>query len=286
MKILILGAKGMLSHDLMACFSDYQPIGWDIDEIDITNQDEVMQKISQQQPEIVINAAAYTDVDGAEKNRDLAKKVNAEAVGYLAAVCQKIRAVLIHYSTDYVFRGDKKQGYKETNQATYPLNFYGQSKLLGEQKLLSYKLQVTSGFYLIRTAWLFGPWANPGQHKNFVETVLKLAQEKDEIKVVDDQFGSPTYTYDLALATKNLLENKYPFGIYHLTNSGVTNWFGFAREIIKLAGLKTKISPCSTNEFPRLAKRPRYSILLNTKFPLLRSWQEALKDYIKVKNQR
>jgi len=279
MDILILGAKGMFGHDLMAVFNDSQPIGWDIEEIDITQRDEVFRKIADLSPKVIINAAAYTDVDNAETNQDLAQKVNAEAVGYLTEVCQKIKAIFIHYSTDYVFEGGRKEGYIENNIPQNPVNFYGKSKLLGEKKIINSQLN----YYLIRTAWLFGPKSNPCQHKNFVETILKLSQGKNEIKVVNDQFGSPTYTYDLALATKNLLEKKFPFGIYHLTNDGVTNWYEFAKEVVKLADLKTQILPCSTDEFPRPAKRPKYSILLNTKYPKLRKWEEALKDYLVVR---
>lgn len=279
MKILILGASGMLGHDLMAIFRDYQPTGWDIDEIDITNQNEVIQKIDRQKPEIVINAAAYTDVDGAETNRDLARKVNAEAVGYLAEICQKIKAILIHYGTDYVFHGDQKSGYKENDKPENPVNFYGQSKLEGEKKILNLSNNGLQ-FYIIRTSWLFGPKSNSHQHKNFVDTILKLGRKKTEFKVVNDQFGKPTYTFDLARATEQLLSEKYPFGIYYLTNEGVASWYEFAKKIIDLAKSMTKIAPCLTAEFPRPAKRPRYSILINKKFPPLRSWKEALRDYL------
>ncbi|MGB9680699.1 MAG: dTDP-4-dehydrorhamnose reductase [Patescibacteria group bacterium] len=282
-KILILGAKGMLGHDLMAVFEDHQPTGWDINEIDITNKDDVFKKIGTLNPEIIINAAAYTDVDGAEKNKELAMRVNREAVGYLAEICVQNNIILVHYSTDYVFHGNKKEGYKEEDIPEDPVNFYGQSKLLGEKEIKDCKLKIENfKYYLIRTAWLFGPKSNPHQHKNFVDTILKLAQERKEIKVVDDQFGSPTYTYDLARATKELIEKNYPSGIYHLTNSGMTNWYQFAKKIVKLSGLKTKILPCSSKEFLRPAKRPKYSFLVNTKFPKMRFWQEALSDYLNL----
>ncbi|MCH7758841.1 dTDP-4-dehydrorhamnose reductase [Patescibacteria group bacterium] len=282
MRILILGHQGMLGHDLMAVFSNDQPMGWDTEQIDITDQDQVVKKIGKLNPEIVINAAAYTDVDQAETNQALALKVNATAVGYLAKFCAGHNIILVHYSTDYVFGHANSQGVQESDQPAPPLNFYGQSKRLGEQKILNLGSK-TSGlkYYLIRTAWLFGPKANPHQHHNFVDAILKLAQEKNEIKVVDDQFGSPTYTNDLALATKKLLANKYPSGIYHLTNSGVINWHQFAQEIIKLAKLKTNVISITSQEFPRPAQRPQYSILRNTKFPLLRPWTKALEDYLK-----
>lgn len=292
MKILILGARGMLGQDLAKVFFDKKPILWDIDELDIANKEQVFKKISEIQPKIVINSAAYTEVDGAETDRESALKINAEAVGYLAETCQKIKAIFIHYSTDYVFDGEKKQGYTEDEQPEKSVNFYGYSKFLGEQKILSLKSKVRDlKFYLIRTSWLFGPsGTDPKQGKSFISQILKISQEKsppkadpslvEEIKVVNDQFGKSTYTLDLAQTTKKLIEKKYPSGIYHLVNEGAASRYQVAQKIIELVGLKTKVIPCSSQEFPRPAKRPKYGILVNTKFPQLRNWQEALKDYI------
>lgn len=275
-KILIIGAKGMLGNDLIKIFKDQNLILWDKEEIDITNENLVNTKIVQLKPEIIINVAAYTDVDRCETNQDLAMKVNGYAIKYIAQVCKKIGAILIHISTDYVFHGDKKDGYKEDDIPQNPLNVYGKSKLLGEKLLL----KIQPKFYLIRTSWLYGHYG-----KNFVDTILKIAKEKIEkkeknIKVVNDQHGSPTYTLDLAKKIKEILELEKPFGIYHITNSENCTWYDFALEILKISNTKIKVEPCSTKDFPRPALRPEYSILLNTKLSQMRSWKEALKEYL------
>jgi len=276
MKVLILGARGMLAQDLAYIFKKEKPILWDKEELDITNQTLVEKKIKEAQPEIVINAAAYTDVEGAEKNKETAFQINAEAVGYLAEAVKNTNAILVHYSTDYVFGQEKKNGYTEDEKPLRPLNAYGESKLAGEKKILSCR---DLKYYLIRTAWLFGP-SSGGEYKNFIRTILRLAQEKEKIRVVNDQWGKPTYTLDLAQATYSLLSKKMPFGIYHLTNESKTTWYELAREIGRIKGFKEKIFPCQSKEYPTLAKRPRYAVLINSKGPCLRNWKEALKEYL------
>lgn len=284
-KILILGAKGMLGSDLCFVFKKEKPICWDYKDLDITDRKKVRTKIKKLNFSIVINAAAYTNVEMAEKKFSLAKKVNAQAVKNLAEVCAEIGAIFVHYSTDYVFNGKKKNGYREDDSPENPVNKYGLSKLLGEKEIIKCKLENENfKYYLIRTSWLFGSKTEPHQHKNFVETILKLAKEKKELKVVNDQFGKPTYTYDLAIATKELINKRMLFGIYHLTNEGVTTWYKFAKEIIKISRLKTKIKPCKSSQYKTIAKRPKYSILINSKFPKLRSWKLALKEYLNLKN--
>lgn len=278
MKTLILGAKGMLGHELAKAFLDFKPFLWDLDEIDITSETQVKEKISDLAPELIINAAAYTNVDACETNEALATKVNGQAVGYLANVAAKIGAVLVHFSTDYVFDGTKKEGYKE-DDAPNPINAYGRSKLSGEQMLK--QVQHDAGnftYYIIRTAWLYGVHG-----KNFVETMLALAEKGEPIKVVDDQIGSPTYAVDLAKATRELVESKKSSGIYHRTNAGQTSWYWFAKEIFTVFNRQVDLSPCASSEYPLPAKRPEYSVLQNTKLSEMRSWQEALKDY---KNNR
>ena len=272
-KILILGAHGMLGRELLEVFQNYNPIGWDKDEIDITDNLQVKQKISELKPEVVINAAAYTDVDDCEKNKELALKVNGNAVGYLAEICKEINAVLIHYSTDYVFYGDNEKGYNETDEPANPVNVYGQSKLLGE-KLLREK---SNKYYLIRTSWLFGRYG-----KNFVDTILRLAKEKNQLKIVNDQYGKATYALDLAKRTKEILESEKSFGIYHITNEGIVSWYDFAKKILETADINKEIKPCFSKDFPTPAERPRFSILINTKVPLMRKWEETLKDYLSV----
>lgn len=273
MKILIIGAKGMLGHDLVAEFEkDHEVIGEDIDKIDITREDEVNKKIVQLKPDIVINAAAFTDVDGCESNKEICMKVNGQGVGYLAKACSKLGIILVHYSTDYVFDGKKKEGYKEGDKPN-PINIYAQSKALGEKELAKF----TDKYYLIRSSWLYGK-----QGKNFVETMLNLAKEGDKIEVVNDQFGKPTYTRDLAKRTREIAEEKKDFGIYHVTNEGTTSWYEFTKKIFKLAGIDIEVKPVATEHFPRPAKRPKYSALINTKLPKMRSWEDALKDYLTI----
>ncbi len=280
MNVLILGAKGMLGKELAKVFADDKPTLWDIDEIDITDPNQVNGKVSALSPELIINAAAYTNVDACEENEALATRVNGEAVGYLADVAARLGATLAHYSTDYVFDGSKKEGYAE-GDAPNPINAYGRSKLAGERAIVKASKPLTRALplscYLIRTAWLYG---HAG--KNFVETMLSLAEKGGPIKVVDDQIGSPTYATDLAQATRELVESKAESGIYHRTNGGVTSWYGFAKAIFEVYGKRVDLSPCKTSEYPRPAKRPAYSVLQSTKLLPLRAWQEALTDYHKA----
>lgn len=246
-------------------------------ELDVCDYQKLAKKFVEIRPELVINCTAYTAVDEAEKNRDLAFRINAGAVGELAKLCKKIDAVLIHFSTDYVFDGRKADGYKE-DDLTGPINVYGESKLAGE-KLLKENLQK---FYLIRTSWLFGK-----NGKNFVDTMLKFGENavknNTELKVVNDQIGSPTYTHDLVKAViGNFVENnsKLPFGIYHLTNSGICSWYDFAKKIFEIKKMSVRILPVTIDQFPRTAKRPSYSILLNSKLPASRPWSEAVEAYL------
>ena len=270
MKTLIIGAKGMLGHELALAFIKDKPFLWDIDEIDITDQKQVQEKIADLSPELIINAAAYTNVDACETNEALATHVNGEAVGFLAQTAAEIGATLAHYSTDYVFDGSKKEGYLEDDKPA-PINAYGRTKLAGEFKVQSSKLK---DWYIIRTAWLYGL-----RGKNFVETMLALAERGGPIKVIDDQIGSPTYAPDLAQATRDLVESKKPSGIYHRTNAGQTSWYGFAKEIFTVFNKQVDLSPCATSQYPIPAKRPAYSVLRSTKLPAIRAWPEALTTY-------
>ncbi|MDO8557809.1 MAG: dTDP-4-dehydrorhamnose reductase [bacterium] len=278
-KLLIIGAKGMLGRALTGSFSDWELVCWDKEEIDITRESEVRKKISKFVPSVIVNAAAFTDVDACETNRELALAVNGRAVEYLAKAAREINATLVHYSTDYVFDGKNINGYAEDDEPQNPVNTYGESKLLGEQSLKS-----ASGlqYYLIRTSWLFGE-----RGKNFVRTMLDLGRTKERFSVVNDQHGKPTYAEDLAQATRKLIEKSYPAGTYHLVNEPATTWYDFAKEIFDADAAKNpgankpEIIPCDSSVFPRPAKRPLYSALKNTKFPLLRPWREALAEYLK-----
>lgn len=234
-----------------------------------------MARISELRPTHIINAAAYTAVDGAEADRDSAFAVNESAVRTIALAAKAVDATLVHYSTDYVFPGSKKEGYSEDKMPGPAVNVYGESKLEGERALE----EIAPTYYLVRTAWLYGP-----NGKNFVNTMLARGAEADAtFRVVNDQRGCPTYTKDVALFTKVLLdepERNTP-GIYHAVNSGVASWYEFAQEIFRIAGMDVRVEPVATDEFPRPARRPQYSVLKQTKGPPLRAWQEALDDYIK-----
>lgn len=278
MKIVIIGAKGMLGHALMNTFRKFNPMGWDLDDLDITNQSQVRKKITALKPNLIINAAAYTNVDKAQEETDLAFKVNARGVRNLALAAGEIGAMLIHYSTDYVFSGDSPEGYKESDTPKQAVNIYGESKRAGEIEMLSLMNANKVKGYLIRSSWLFGP-----DGKNFTQTIISLYKTSPELKVVNDQWGKPTYTFDLADATKKLIDNRYQFGIYHLTNEPKTNWYEFAKGIVAIKfgnDSQKQIIPVDSQAFPRPAKRPRYSILLNTKGPKMRPWKKALKEYI------
>ncbi|HBB02906.1 MAG: dTDP-4-dehydrorhamnose reductase, RfbD, dTDP-4-dehydrorhamnose reductase [Candidatus Peregrinibacteria bacterium GW2011_GWF2_38_29] len=275
MKVLILGANGMLGHDLMEVFgtdkASYQVSGTDKDVLDITDSAQIDAYFDENKPEIVINAAAYTAVDDCEKNEDLASLINGEAVRLLARKCKQINATFIHISTDYVFDGEKTGGYKEDDEVD-PMNAYGRSKLLGEASVQ----KDCDKYYLIRTSWLYGRHG-----KNFVDTMIALANAgKVPLRVVNDQRGKPTYSKDLAKHIKLLIESNAEFGTYHFSNENDVTWYEFAKDIFSVANINVEVLPVTSEEFPRPAKRPHISTLINTKFPLMRAHTEALKDYL------
>lgn len=264
MKVVILGSSGMLGSDLVKAYFDHEVIAFSREELDIT-QKEDLEKIRECKPDVVLNAAAYTAVDIAEIHEEVAFLVNADAVLSLAKLCEELSCTFIHFSTDYVFDGKKEFYYEES--VPKPLSVYGRSKAKGEEHTLSH------GGYVIRTSWLYG------DGENFVKTILDLASKKNELTIVDDQIGSPTYTKDLAKATLGILEKES--GVYHVTNAGFCSWYDFANEIARLKHLKAKILPIPSSELKRPAKRPKRSVLKNTKIEPLRSWQEALAEYLK-----
>jgi len=275
MKILLLGARGMLGSDLQDVFADWDLTALDQSDIDITDAAAVQERVAAVAPELIINAAAYTAVDDAEEHREAAFAVNAEGVRNVAMAAKEAGARLVHYSTDYVFAGTDEAGYAEDDAPGPAVNVYGESKLAGEQALA----EVGPEYFLLRTAWLYGKHG-----KNFVETMLRLGTERDELRVIDDQHGSPTYTKDVAEATRDLVTGEYAPGVYHAVNSGSTTWYGFASKIFELAGLGVKVVPITSAEYPLPARRPQYSILQNTKGPELRTWEEALGDYLSSRN--
>jgi len=286
MKILILGAKGNLGQQLVKVFAaGNEVIAWDRGEIDITDRELILKKMGDLKPELVINAAAYNAVDKCEaddEEYDLAKKINIDGPKFLAEACLKTGATLIHYSTDYVFDGRKKAGYLETDEPK-PINRYGETKFHGEKRILELS---GSGlkWYLIRTSKLFGPKGESELAKpSFFDIMLELSKTKKQLEAVDEELSCFTYTPDLARATKELYESDRGYGIYHLTNSGRATWYEAAVELFKLKNIKIKVNAITSQELKRPAKRPASSVLLNTKFEQLRSWREALNEYLNKK---
>ncbi len=281
MRVLILGKNGMLGQDMVRVFHDQDIIAFDQKDLDITDRDKVFEQFMTVQPDVVINCTGYTNVDKAEEEEEKANEINGYAVGVLAQACREVDATLVHFSTDYVFRGDKKKGYGEEDP-TDPINAYGRSKSLGEKlmidemEMLDELSTIEGHYFLIRTSWLFGHHG-----KNFVDTMLELGKTKKQLRVVDDQHGRPTFTLDLCEQIKwLLLSREYPSGIYHITNSGTTSWYKFAKKIFELAKIDIDVVACASEEFPRPAPRPQYSALLNNKLPALRPWEDALKAYL------
>ncbi|PKL36797.1 dTDP-4-dehydrorhamnose reductase [Candidatus Peregrinibacteria bacterium HGW-Peregrinibacteria-1] len=257
-KILITGGSGMLGQEFAAALSGYDVASLGREELDLTVRESVLGKVGELSPDFVINCAAYTDVDGSEDQPQLAFDINAKAVGYLADACEKVGAVLIHFSTDYVFDGEKEDGYDETDVPS-PINVYGESKLHGEIAAL----QNCSSAYVIRTSWLY---ADHG--KNFKQTMLRLADERNEVRVVADQVGCPT---DVKLVVewveKHVLSRDVvlEYGVYHVAGDKAMSWAEFAREIFKNHGKDVAVLDISAEEFGAKAKRPRVSILRSVK---------------------
>ena len=271
-KVLVTGAKGMLGKDLCPILEDsgYEVIETDIDTMDITDIFSVNSSIEKHKPDVVIHCAAYTNVDGAEADKDTAEKINSAGTENIAKICAKYDAELVYISTDYVFDGKKSEAYLPYDEPN-PLNEYGLTKLKGEQAVQKY----CEKYYIVRTSWLYGIHG-----KNFVETMISLAQTKKELNVVDDQIGCPTWTVELANAILKILDAG-EYGIYHACGSGSTSWCGFAKKIFELENIDVNIQPCATEEFPRPARRPKYSVMDNGK--LCRKWETALKDYLMLR---
>ncbi|BAW30894.1 MAG TPA: dTDP-4-dehydrorhamnose reductase [Methanothermobacter sp.] len=272
MKIFITGATGMLGNDLVKVLSREHEII--TKRVDITILDKILDIIKRTKPDLIIHAAAFTDVDAAESKRDQAYKVNVLGTRNVTLASSETEAPILYISTDYVFDGEKKRGYHEFDKPN-PINFYGKTKYLGEL----YIKDLTNRFYIVRTSWLFGKHG-----KNFVKTMLKLAEEKENIQVVKDQIGSPTYTRDLAEAIGELIK-KPAYGTYHITNSGHCSWYEFAKKIFKAANIDINLEAVDSQEFHRPAKRPKCSILKNYNWkmeglPPLRDYTEALLDYL------
>ena len=277
MKILITGANGMLAKAVREKFKNEELILTDVAELDITNLEKVEQFVTNCNPDVIINCAAYTAVDKAEEDLELARKINATGPKNLAIASKKANCKLVHISTDYVFGGNLSldEIYKEDDKKA-PETVYGITKLEGEQAIIAN----CDEYYIFRTAWLYG------DGNNFVRTMLKLGKEKEELNVVADQHGSPTYAVDLADVIYQALAKNIPYGIYHTTNVGFTTWYEFTKEIFKMANISCKVNPVTSEEFVRPAKRPANSMMSKDKIMQagvnVPDWKEALERYLKI----
>lgn len=284
-KLALVGANGMLAKMVkMRAPAEYAVTSLARPDFDITDRNKVFSTLKSIQPDVIVNCAAYTNVDGCETNGDHAFKVNGDGPGYLAEAALELDAALVHISTDYVFPGDKTEPYVE-GDPTGPVSAYGRSKRAGEQAIVSSGL---AKYFILRTSWLYGPGGN-----NFVETILRLAREREELRIVADQQGSPTYTGDLAKAIFSLLasaKEKPIYGLYHFSNTGSCTWYEFADRIVSLArsnNLPVKVDslqPIRTEEYPLPAKRPAYSVFSKTKYEEVTGqtpphWHDSLMSY-------
>jgi dTDP-4-dehydrorhamnose reductase len=275
-RVLVTGAEGQLGSELVMFLkaSGYKVLGMGKSELDITNEDEVNKVVLQIKPEIIIHCAAYTQVDIAESQPDKAFLINAIGTRNIAIAAESIKAKLVYLSTDYIFDGSSTTPYHEFSPVS-PINIYGSSKLAGEMMVRDFH----SKFFIVRTSWVFGINGN-----NFVKTMLKLSKEKELLKVVHDQVGSPTYTADLSNRIVQIIEtNKY--GVYHVTNSGSCSWYEFAGEIFAQSNIVINLEACITDAFPRPAKRPKYSVLDHmglriNHFEAMPHWKNGLNRFL------
>ena len=283
MKILITGANGQLGRELTKLLNNHELLLSEIDTLDISDSDGVYSFIKKNKPSYVVNCGAYTAVDLCETNEEEAYKANAIGPKNLAMAIDEIGGTLIHISTDYVFDGDGKRDesekivpYVESDEPD-PKSAYGRTKLAGE----NFVRENLKKHYIIRTAWLYG------NGNNFVKTMIKLANENDKVTVVNDQFGSPTSTLELGKSIKHIIENdNLKYGVYHGTCEGSCSWYDFAKKIFEIKGIEVNLMPCTTEEFPRPAKRPKYSVLENKAFLenynyKYADWKDGILEYLK-----
>ena len=275
MKYLITGYKGQLGYDvkrelLKRGVSEENILPLDKDEMDITNREEVNKVVKEFAPNVIFHCAAWTAVDKAEDMEDACYNVNVVGTKNVVDASIEVGATTIYMSTDYVFDGTKEGLYTEEDKVN-PKSVYGRTKFLGEEEV-----RRNPKHFITRISWVFGINGH-----NFIRTMLKLSDNHSELNVVDDQIGCPTWTVDLADGILSLLDNSNEYGIYHICGSESTSWFGFAKEIFRLAKLNVNLVPCTTNEFPRPAKRPKYSVMDNA--GIMRNWKKALKEYIELR---
>ena len=275
MKVLVTGANGMLGQDLCPILEDAdfidEIVETDIENLDITNELQVKKIIKGESPDIVIHCAAYTNVDKAEDEKELSRKINVIGTENVAKACKSINAVMVLISTDYVFDGEKKDKY-QPNDEPNPINVYGKTKFEAEKAVQ----KICDKYYIVRTSWLYGHHG-----KNFVETMINLANDNKEIKVTDIQIGCPTWTVDLSEALCELIEEEAEYGIYHICGSGETSWYNFAKEIFKLTNINAKLLPCGDEGYKTKAKRPKYSVMENN--GVCDNWKKSLKSYLALR---
>lgn len=276
MKLLVTGVKGQLGYDVVkeAEKRGVEAVGVDIDEMDITDAKQVYEVITKGGYDAVVHCAAWTAVDKAEDMVEVCRKVNKEGTENIAHVCEALDIPIMYFSTDYVFNGQGSEPWKEYDERA-PLNVYGQTKYEGELAV-----EKLAKHFIIRIAWVFGKNGN-----NFIKTMLRLGKERGAVSVVNDQIGSPTYTYDLAKLVLDMIQSD-KYGTYHATNEGICSWYEFACEIFKQAGMNVEVTPVSSDEFPAKAKRPSNSRMSKTEldkngFDRLPTWQDALSRYLK-----
>ena len=278
MRVLVTGVKGQLGYDVVKELEKrgHTAIGVDIEEMDITCDEQVSRVIEESKVDGVIHCGAYTAVDGAEDHQELCMKVNATGTENIATVCKELDIKMIYISTDYVFNGEGENFWKPED-IREPLNVYGESKYQGELAVES----ILEKYFIVRIAWVFGENGN-----NFVKTMLRLAETRDELNVVNDQVGSPTYTADLAVLLVDMIESER-YGKYHATNEGLCTWYEFALQIFKQAGVEMMVHPVNSDAFPVKAKRPHNSRMDKSKleeegFSRLPTWKDALERYLKA----
>lgn len=277
MKVLVTGAKGQLGTDLMHELEKrgIEGIGVDVQEMDITDAEACRRVIKNSGADAVIHCAAYTAVDAAEDNVDLCRRINGEGTRNVAQACKEADVKLMYISTDYVFDGQGTRPW-EPDDERHPLNVYGQTKYEGELAVE----ELSDKYFIVRIAWVFGVAG-----KNFIKTMLRLGKERGAVSVVDDQIGSPTYTYDLARLLVDMIQTD-KYGRYHATNEGLCSWYEFAKEIFRQAGMDVPVTPVSSDQFPAKAARPSNSRLSKEKlsengFERLPAWQDALGRFLK-----
>ena len=278
MKILVTGVKGQLGYDVVQEGESrgLQMYGTDVDNMDITDAEQVRTVIISYRPDAVIHCAAYTAVDAAEDNQELCRRINVDGTRNIAEVCKELDIPMMYFSTDYVFNGQGENFWKEDDEKQ-PLNIYGQTKYDGELAVQ----ELVKKYFILRISWVFGVNGN-----NFIKTMLRVGPARGEVGVVADQIGSPTYTYDLAKLVIDMIQTD-KYGAYHVTNDGICSWYEFACEIFKQAGLDVRVNPLTTAEYPAKAARPFNSRMLKEKltsagFHILPSWQDAVARYISV----